>query len=150
MKKNNYGIFMYMLAISFIIMYGVMFLNVADSSHIYLSLTRTYMALLMVAPMAIFMLLLMGNMYPNKKVNGIIIVTTLVIFSLSLAGLRTQTGVTDEQYMKAMIPHHSSAILTSEQADLKDPELKKLAEGIIEAQKKEIAQMKAILKRMEN
>lgn len=141
---------MYMLAISFIIMYGVMFLNVADSSHIYLSLTRTYMALLMVAPMAIFMLLLMGNMYPNKKVNGIIIVTTLVIFSLSLAGLRTQTGVTDEQYMKAMIPHHSSAILTSEQADLKDPELKKLAEGIIEAQKKEIAQMKAILKRMEN
>lgn len=140
---------MTMLAISFIVMYGVMFLNVADSSHIYLSLTRTYMTLLMVAPMAIVMLLLMGNMYPNKKVNGIIIVTALVIFSLSLAGLRTQTGVSDEQYMKAMIPHHSSAILTSEQANLKDPELKKLADGIIEAQKKEIAQMKAIIKRLQ-
>lgn len=148
MKKNHYGTLMTMLAISFIIMYGVMFLNVADSSHIYLSLTRTYMALLMVAPMAILMPLLMGNMYPSKKVNGIIIVTALVIFSLSLTALRTQTGVGDEQYMKAMIPHHSSAILTSEQANLKDPEVKKLAEGIIEAQKKEIAEMKALLKRL--
>ncbi len=148
MKKNHYGTFMTVLAISFIIMYGVMFLNVADSNHIYLSLTRTYMTLLMVAPMAIVMLLMMGNMYPSKKANGIIIVTALVIFSLSLAGLRTQTLVGDEQYMKAMIPHHSSAILTSEQANLKDPEVKKLAEGIIEAQKKEIAEMKAILKRL--
>lgn len=149
MKKNHYGMFTTMLAISFIIMYGVMFLNVADSSHIYLSLTRTYMTLLMVAPMAIVMLLMMGKMYPHKKANGIIIVTALAIFSLSLAGLRTQTPVGDVQYMKAMIPHHSSAILVSNNANLKDPEVKQLAADIIKAQEKEIAQMKAILKRLE-
>lgn len=138
---------MTMLAISFVIMYGVMFLNVAEISHIYLSLTRTYMTLLMVSPMAIVMLLMMGKMYPNKKVNGIIIVTALAIFSLSLAGLRTQTPVDDEQYMKAMIPHHSSAILVSNNANLKDPEVKQLAADIIKAQEKEIAQMKTILER---
>ncbi len=41
--------------------------------------------------------------------------------------LRTQTFVNDEQYMKVMIPHHSSAIMVSQAAELKDPELCKLA-----------------------
>jgi len=138
------------LLISFCIMYAVMFLNVADASHIYLSLTRTYMSLLMVTPMAILMVSMMGKMYPDKKKNAVIILTATIVFVFSLTGLRTQTFVSDEQYMKAMIPHHSSAILTSSNADLKDPEVKKLAEGIIEAQKKEIAEMKSILARMGN
>jgi uncharacterized protein (DUF305 family) len=63
--------------------------------------------------------------------------------------LRTQTPVGDEQYMKAMIPHHSSAIMTSENANIQDPELRKLADDIIDAQKREIAQMKAILDRLD-
>tara|TARA_R110002124_G_scaffold88730_1_gene227405 strand:- start:66 stop:221 length:156 start_codon:yes stop_codon:yes gene_type:complete len=49
-----------------------------------------------------------------------------------------------------MIPHHSIAILTSERADIKDPEVKKLANNIIKAQRKEIEEMKMILKRLEN
>lgn len=73
---------------------------------------------------------------------------SLVFFAIIFAGIRTQTPISDVQYMKAMIPHHSSAILTSENANIKDPEVRKLADGIIEAQKKEIAEMKAILKRM--
>lgn len=52
--------------------------------------------------------------------------------------------------MEAMIPHHSIAILTSERADIKNPEVKKLAEDIIEAQRKEIEEMKAMIKRLEN
>lgn len=137
-----------MLLISFVIMYGVMFLNTAETNHIYLSITRTYMTLLMVAPMALMMLLMMGKMYQHQKWNRIIAFTAVVVFVVALAGLRTQTPIGDVQYMKAMIPHHSSAILTSRQADLKDPEVKKLAVDIIEAQEREIAQMKAILKRL--
>lgn len=88
-------------------------------------------------------------MYPNKKLNASIILGAVVLFGFVLAGLRTQTPVGDVQYMKAMIPHHSSAIMTSKNANIKDPEVKKLSECIIASQEKEIAEMKAVLARME-
>jgi uncharacterized protein (DUF305 family) len=144
----SYSKFSLMMFVSFIIMYSVMFLNVDEANHIYLSITRTYMTLLMVSPMAVIMMLMMGKMYPNKKWNIIILISGVVIFCLCLAGLRTQTAIGDEQYMKAMIPHHSSAIMVSKHANIQDPEVKKLSEGIIASQKKEIAEMKAILYRM--
>ncbi len=152
-KMNNmpgmsYKMFTVMMVISFIIMYSVMFLNVDEANHIYISTTRTYMALLMVSPMAVVMMLMMGKMYPSKKINTGIILGAIVLFGLVLAGLRTQTPIGDVQYMKAMIPHHSSAILVSKHANLQDPEVKKLSEGIITSQEKEIAEMKAILERM--
>ena len=146
----SYKKFVLMMTISFVIMYGVMFLNVDKASHIYLSITRTYMALLIALPMAVVMMLLMGQMYPNKRLNTFIILGSIVLIGVFIGGLRTQTPVSDVQYMKAMIPHHSSAIMTSKNADIKDPELKKLSEEIITSQEQEIAQMKAILKRMGN
>lgn len=148
MQGMSYKKFSLMMLISFIIMYGVMFLNVDEANHIYISTTRTYMALLMVSPMAIVMLLMMGKMYPNKKLNTGIMLGAAVLFALVLTGLRTQTPIGDVQYMKAMIPHHSSAIMVSKNANLKDPEVIKLSEGIITSQEKEIAEMKAILARM--
>jgi uncharacterized protein (DUF305 family) len=130
-------------------MYGVMFLNIVALEHIYLSATRTYMALLMVSPMALLMLLMMPKMYPNKKWNKLIMAASITVFILSLTFLRSQTFIGDEQYMKAMIPHHSSAILTSQQAELDDPEVKKLANDIIETQKREISLMKKYLDKLE-
>ena len=148
MKGMSYRQFLIMMVLSFIIMYSVMFLNVDDAGHIYLSTTRTYMALLMVLPMAVVMMLMMGTMYPNKKVNTIIILGSIILFGLILAALRTQTPVGDVQFMKAMIPHHSSAIMVSKNAHIKDPEVKKLSEQIIKSQKEEITQIEAILERM--
>ncbi len=138
-----------MLAVSFVIMYGVMFLNVAEANHIYLSATRTYMTLLMIAPMTLLMLGLMGGMYPNKARNAGIGIGAVAVFVLALAGLRTQTFVGDTQYMKAMIPHHSSAIMVSKAATFTDPEAAQLAKDIIAAQEREIAQMEAMLKRLD-
>jgi uncharacterized protein (DUF305 family) len=149
MENNNYSKFASMLLISFIIMYAVMFLNIYEVDHFYLSLTRTYMTLLMVSPMAILMLVMMPMMYKNKRKNTIIMISSITVFIVSLFFLRNQVPIGDEQYMKAMIPHHSSAILVSENADLKDPEVKKLSEDIIKAQKEEIAKMKAMLDRLE-
>lgn len=148
MEKSNYKKFFLMLTISFVIMYGVMFLNVVDSGHIYLSLTRFYMALLMVAPMAVLMLLLMKNMYQDKNKNILILLGSVLVFVLSLWSLRAQIFVNDKNYMQAMIPHHSSAILTSKKANIQDPEVKELSKQIIEAQVREIEQMKNILNRM--
>jgi len=149
METNNYQKFALMLAVSFVIMYTVMFFNVDEFNHIYLSLTRVYMTLLMVAPMALLMLLLMPMMYKNIKRNTFIIVSSIIVFALALTLLRNQAFVGDENYMQAMIPHHSSAILTSEHATIKDLELKKLSEQIIKSQEEEIAQMKAILERIQ-
>jgi len=150
MEKSNYKKFGIMMAVSFVIMYGVMFLNVWEGSHIMLSLTRTYMTILMVAPMAISMMLFMWGMYKNKKANYAIIISAIVLFALCLYALRAQKPIGDVQWMKAMIPHHSSAILTSSRANFEDAEVQKLANEIIKAQEKEIAEMKNMLDRLEN
>lgn len=139
---SKYRKFLLMIFVSTVIMYGMMFLNVFSFTHIHISLTRILMALMMGAAMAIIMLLFMWQMYPSKKKNGLILVISAVIFVASLFMVRTQTGVSDISWMKAMIPHHSIAILTSTEADLKDPEVKKLADEIIETQKKEIKEIK--------
>lgn len=149
MEKGNYKKFLLMLSVSFVIMYGVMFLNAAQFDHVYLNLNRLYMALLMVAPMALVMLGFMRSMYKDKKLNAIIVAVSLVILAGTLFMLRNQTFVDDVQFMRSMIPHHSSAILVSRAANLQDPEVQELARQIIESQEKEIAEMKAILERME-
>ncbi|MGV3706472.1 MAG: DUF305 domain-containing protein [Arcticibacter sp.] len=146
---SPYKKFLLMLAISFILMYGIMFLNVDEANHIYLSITRTYMSILMVSAMAVVMLPMMGKMYPNKRLNKIILASAVIVFIAVLTFLRQQTFVGDIQYMKGMIPHHSSAIMTSKNANIKDPEVKKLSEQIIKSQVEEIAQMKAKLKELE-
>ncbi len=146
---NSYAKFALMMTVSFCVMYAVMFLNVSAADHIYLSSTRLYMTLLMVAPMAVLMMGMMWKMYPNKKVNVGVIGISVLVFILSLTFLRNQTFIGDEQYMRAMIPHHSSAIMTSQNAQISDPELRKLADEIIAAQVEEIAQMKNILHRLD-
>ena len=149
MHGMSYSKFMVMLLISFFIMYIVMFLNIVKLSHYHTSTTRVYMAILMVAPMAVYMMLMMGKMYPNKNINIGIIIVAIVVFIVTLLGLRTQTPISDVQYMKAMIPHHSSAILVSKNANLKDPEVRKLAEQIIQSQEKEIAEMNTLIEKLE-
>jgi uncharacterized protein (DUF305 family) len=144
----SYNKFSVMMVISFIIMYIVMFLNIDRMSHYHTSTNRVYMALLMVAPMAIMMMGMMGKMYPNRRINRVIVMSAAVLFILTLFALRTQTPIGDVQYMKAMIPHHSSAILTSKKANIEDPEVRKLADQIIQSQEKEIAEMNAHLERL--
>lgn len=147
--SSPYKKFLLILTISFILMYGIMFLNIDNADHIYLSVTRTYMSILMVSAMALVMLPMMGKMYPNKKLNKIILTSALMIFIMVLIFLRQQAFISDVQYMKGMIPHHSSAIMTSKNATIKDAEVKKLSEQIIRSQEEEIAQMKAKLKELD-
>ena len=149
MKIGKYSKFVIMMAVSFIVMYAVMFLNVADVDHVMMSPMRIYMTSLMIASMAVVMLLFMLGMYTNKNKNIAILIVGIVGFAAFFYMERNQSFISDEEYMRAMIPHHSSAILTSQQAHLKDPEVKKLAKEIIEAQKREIAQMKQMLDRLE-
>lgn len=147
MKK--YWKFLLMIGVSTVVMFGMMYLNVYALDHIFFSRTRVFMALMMGAVMAVIMLLFMWKMYENKKINVMILAASLLVFAGSLFMVRSQTTVNDTAWMKAMIPHHSIAILASKRADLKDPEVKKLAEEIIQAQEEEIDKMKKMIKEME-
>jgi uncharacterized protein (DUF305 family) len=138
----NYGRFFAMIATSTVVMLGLMYLNTYALDHIFFSQTRMWMALYMGAVMAIIMLAFMLGMYTNKKVNLAIFAGAAVIFALSLWLVRSQETVDDVAWMRAMIPHHSIAILTSERADISDPRVRALADAIIEAQRSEIAEMK--------
>ncbi|WP_026753698.1 DUF305 domain-containing protein [Sediminibacter sp. Hel_I_10] len=150
-KKGNYSKFVGMLVTSFIAMYITMYLNTYAIDHVYFSLTRFYMSCLGIAAMAIIMFVAMRNMYQNKKKNIAIVLGSIILFVSALGLVRDQKStVGDVLWMKAMIPHHSIAILTSERADIKDPEVKKLANDIIEAQKKEIEEMKVMIERLQN
>lgn len=106
-----------MLGVSFVIMYGAMFLNIAQAEHIHLSSTRTCKALLMVAPMALLMVLMMGNVHHNKARNRVMLRTGALVLVAALVALPAQVPSGAKPYMKAMIPHHSSAILTSSEAN---------------------------------
>lgn len=152
MENNNtpYLKFFVMLFVSGIIMYFIMFLNIFQINHYSSSLTRLYMTLLMVAPMAITMLLFMWKMYNNKKLNIVILITSSCVFLVSLFFLRNQAFISDVQWMKAMIPHHSSAILTSSNAKFENEKVQKLATDIIETQKREIDMMKKYINEIEN
>lgn len=99
--------------------------------------------------MAIVMLAFMFGMYKNKKANIGIFVGSAIVFATSLFLVRSQQTVDDVSWMKAMIPHHSIAILTSERANISDPRVRKLADEIIEAQRKEIAEMKQLIAELE-
>ena len=150
-NKGNYTKFFLMLGASFIAMYITMYLNTYAIDHVYFSLTRFYMVCLGIAAMALIMFFFMKNMYQDKKKNMGIIIGSVVLFFGALGLVRDQKStVGDVLWMRAMIPHHSIAILTSERADIQDPEVKKLAEDIIKAQRKEIEEMKAMINRLEN
>lgn len=149
-KKNHDGMTMYwrfmaMIATSTVVMFALMYVNTYDADHIFWSETRFWMAFVMGAAMMAIMLLFMWSMYKNRTKNFIILGVAAFVFALALWLVRSQTTVTDTEYMKAMIPHHSIAIMTSERSHIRDPRVRKLAHDIILAQRREIAQMKYLI-----
>ena len=145
----KYSRFLAMIATSTVVMFGLMYLNTYQLDHVYFSETRAYMALVMGATMAVVMLGFMLAMYENKRANIAIVVASVAVFALSLWLVRSQQTIADVSWMKAMIPHHSIAILTSERAHITDPRVRKLADGIIESQRREIGEMKALVAELE-
>lgn len=145
----SYQRFFLMIAVSTVVMFVLMYFNTYAFEHVRFSETRAYMALVMGAAMAIVMLGFMFGMYKNYRVNAAILAAAAIVFGISLWLVRSQQTVGDVAYMRAMIPHHSIAIMTSERAHIKDPEVRKLADGIIDAQVREIAEMERDISRLE-
>jgi len=145
----SYGRFAAMIVTSTVVMFVLMYLNTYALDHVEFSQTRLWMALVMGAAMALIMLGFMWSMYNNRNLNIAIVGGAVAVLGLALWLVRSQETVGDVSYMKAMIPHHSIAIMTSERAHIKDPQVRKLADGIIDAQLREIAEMKRYIARLE-
>jgi uncharacterized protein (DUF305 family) len=141
-----YGRFAAMIGASTLVMFGLMYLNTYELDHVFFSETRAYMAVIMGAAMAIVMLAFMAPMMKRRGVNLAIYAASAMALAAALWLVRSQQTVDDVAYMRAMIPHHSIAILTSRRAKITDPRVRKLADGIIEAQVREIGEMKALIR----
>nr|WP_187459712.1 DUF305 domain-containing protein [Cytophaga sp. FL35] len=150
MELSRYTKFFLMLLCSGLSMYLTMYFNTYELDHVFFSITRLYMTLIGMAGMALIMFLFMKSMYTSKRKNRMIVGLSLMTMGVCTFLVRTQKPIGDIGWMKAMIPHHSIAILTSERAAIKDPEVKELSNEIIKAQKKEIAQMKKMIERLES
>ncbi|MEO5628749.1 MAG: DUF305 domain-containing protein [Thermomonas sp.] len=142
---HPYRNFLTMILVSSVLMFGLMYLNTYQLDHVWFSQTRMFMTFIMAGSMALVMLYFMRQMYKDRKKNVGIVVGSLALMALGLGLVRSQATVGDVAWMKAMIPHHSIAILTSERARIEDPRVRKLADGIIEAQRREIGEMEALI-----
>lgn len=147
---NKYIKFAAMILTATLVMFGLKYLNTYEIGHVFFSETRFYMAFMMGAAMAIIMLVFMLDMYKDKKINMAIVAGSVVLFGLTLWLVRSQQTIGEEAWMKAMIPHHSIAILTSERANISDVRVRELANEIILAQRREIEEMKFLIEDIED
>ena len=147
--RGHYRMLGVNMAINLVIMYLVMFAMIWSWGEFFQNLNFFYMALMMWAPMGVIMLLTMGMMYRNKKLNMILYAAFGLIFVISMIGIRDQSLVGNRQFLRSMIPHHSGAITMCERASIDNPEIRNICfspNGIVESQKREIAQMEALLR----
>jgi peptidoglycan/LPS O-acetylase OafA/YrhL len=142
---HAYRNFLLMILVASVLMFGLMYLNTYQISHVWFSQTRMFMTFIMAGCMALVMLFFMRGMYQDKHANLLIAVGSIALIGSGLWLVRSQATVGDIAWMKAMIPHHSIAILTSERANISDPRVRKLADGIIAAQQSEIAEMEFLI-----
>jgi uncharacterized protein (DUF305 family) len=139
-----------MALLSFVAMYALMYAMVDSLGNVYNNWNQVYMAGLMTAPMVMLELGLMGSMYESRKLNAVILAASCGLLVLCWICIRQQTGISDRQFLKSMIPHHASALLMCEQGAMKDPEVRALCESIVSGQRAEIAQMKAKLEALQD
>lgn len=144
-NKSHYGRLLVMTALSFIAMYILMYAMVDRIVNVHPNFNQFYMAGLMTAAMVAIELLVMSGMYPNKPVNALLLLVSVVALAGFFGAIQKQTAISDRQFLKSMIPHHAAAILMCEQASLHDPEIVRLCESIRRDQQREIDLMNAKL-----
>src|SRR5512145_200285 len=137
MSENHYRHLAIMAILSFIAMYILMYSMVNTIGNVYNNFNQFYMAGLMAAPMVIIELVVMRAMYPNKRLNMLIIAVSIIVLLGFFLFTRQQTAISDKQFLRSMIPHHSGAILMCEQSSIQDPEIQELCGTIISSQQAE-------------
>ena len=145
-KPNRYLSLFAMIGTSMVAMFFLMYTHSYQIiDHFWFSETRFFMTLIMGGSMVIIMLLYMLQMYKDRSKNIIIFAVGVLLIVGGIWLVRSQVTVSGVDYMEGMIPHHSIAILTSERAKIKDVRVRKLADEIIRAQRREIMEMQWLI-----
>ena len=144
-RKMSWGRLAAMIATSTAIMFVLMYQLVYEPGHAFFSFNRFIASLAMGGVMTAVMLGFMWSMYPGGTSKWAVLVGSLVIAAVLLGVNRSQAVVEDTRFMKAMIPHHSIAINNARKASISDPRVRELADRIIEAQVKEIEEMRLLI-----
>lgn len=145
MKPGHYGRLITMVILSFVSMYALMYAMVASLDHVRHNLNQVYMAGLMTVPMVLVELLVMAGMFPSKRLNALLAVASVAAGIVFFVLIRRQVAISDQQFLRSMIPHHSGAILMCEEASIRSPAIRDLCANIVSSQRAEIAQMQALL-----
>ncbi|MEX1044313.1 MAG: DUF305 domain-containing protein [Acidimicrobiia bacterium] len=135
------------IGINTVVMFLLTYALIDRFDHFLPNINRFYMAVMMSAPMVVVMLAVMWSMYPNRKLNLALIGGFSLLFVTVFTMGRLQTGVGNDQFLRSMIPHHSSAIVMCEEAAITDSGILALCEEIVETQEREIAEMNELLAR---
>ncbi len=137
-----------MAVLSFLAMYILMYLMVDTYGNVYVNLDQLYMVVAMTAAMMLIEMVVMSSMY-GQEVKMAVAGLSIIALIASVLFIRSQVGVSDKEFLRSMIPHHGAALLMCENADLKDPEIKKLCADIIAGQQSQIDWMRAKLQALE-
>lgn len=146
-SSGSYTRFALMILTSMVVMFCLMYLHSYRLlEHAWFSETRLFMTLIMGAGMIVVMLGFMLHMYSSRAKNLAAIAIAAALFAAGLGLVRSQVTVSDTDYMEGMIPHHSIAVLTSERAQIEDVRVRRLADAILEAQRREIREMEWLIR----
>ena len=145
MMAMSWNRFAAMIGTSTVIMFFLMYQLIYSLDHAMFSVNRLIASLAMGCVMAVVMLSFMWSMYRGQRIKFAVLVGAVAGALVLLAMNRTQTVVSDVTFMKSMIPHHSIAINNARKASITDPRVRRLADGIIESQVREIAEMKLLI-----
>jgi len=142
--QNKWTKLLLMAILSFVAMYALMYIMVDKYSNVYLNLDQLYMVLSMTSAMVLIEIIVMNLMY-GKGVKIITTVLSITLLAASFIFIRNQTGISDREFLKAMISHHGSAILMCTKANIKDTEIQQLCTNILSSQQSQIDWMKSKL-----
>ncbi len=149
MISMSWGRFAAMIATSTFIMFFLMYQLVYSFDHATFSVNRLIASLVMGCVMTIVMLGFMWSMYKGMGTKIAILVVAALAGVILLSVNRSQALIGDVNFMNSMIPHHSIAINNARKSSISDPRVRKLADGIIESQIREIAEMKLLIEDIE-
>lgn len=142
-----YGRFAAALVGSLVAMYALAFSQIDLVAHFEWSLSVPWISLSMIAAMGLIMLTAMLDMLPDARVNRALYAGFGLLFVFAIVASRLELLVGDDAFLRSMIPHHSRAIHMCQEAEITDPEIIELCDGIIETQLEEIREMDAIMER---
>jgi len=141
----SWGRFAAMIATSTFVMFFLMYQLVYSLDHAMFSVNRLIASLVMGCVMSVVMLGFMWSMYKGRRTKIAVVVAASLAGIVLLSLNRTQALIGDATFMQSMIPHHSIAINNARKAGISDPRVRKLADGIVESQVREIAVMKLLI-----